>query len=68
MQDLKVVELEHKVNLVLNGMNLILFGKAEATTPKERREIERRFKQYVTGKDSEFVELKNLQGTHTHYC
>jgi hypothetical protein len=47
----KVVELKRRVNLILKGMNLMLLGEAEAVSTRERREIERRFKQYMTEKN-----------------
>ncbi len=65
MSESRLVELEHRVDLVLKGFNLILFGKAETVSREERRELEMRLKDYVTGKRSEFVELKDLQGTAT---
>ncbi len=61
MSNQKVVELERRVNLILRGMNLMLFGEPEAISPREKKEIERRFKQYTAQKRSEFVELKDLQ-------
>ena len=63
MSDARLLELEQRVGLVLKGMNLILFREGEAVSRKERREIQRRLQDYVSGKSSEFVELKDLQGS-----
>ena len=46
----------------MKGMNLLLFGEAETVSVKERKELQRRLKDYLKGKD-EFVELKGLQGS-----
>lgn len=44
---------------------MLLFGKAESIHNHEKKELQRRLPDYVTGKSSEFVELKHLQGTLT---
>ena len=56
----KLVELERRVDLALKGMNLLLFGEAESVPAREKRELQRRLRDYVEGKRSEFVELKDL--------
>ncbi len=61
----RLVELERRVDLALKGINLLLFGKAESISRKERQELQRRLRDKFTGKKSEFVELKDLQGTVT---
>ena len=61
----RLVELERRIDLALKGMNLLLFGKAEPIPLEEKKELQRRLGDYVTGKSSEFVELKDLQGTAT---
>ncbi|HVC26532.1 MAG TPA: hypothetical protein VND40_00070 [Nitrososphaerales archaeon] len=61
----ELVELERRVDLALKGMNLLLFSKGESVTRKEKRELQNRLKDYLSGKRSEFVELKDLQGSHT---
>lgn len=54
--------MERRFNLVLKGMNLMLFTEPEEVSSRERKEIEKRFRQYVAGKNSEFVELKSISG------
>ena len=65
MSESRLVQLERRVDLVLKGFNLILFGEAETVSRKEKRELEMRLSDYVKGKRSEFVELKDLQDRAT---
>jgi hypothetical protein len=58
-----LVELERRVDLAMKGMNLLLFGEAEVVSAKERKELQKRLKDYL-GSKSAFVELKDLQGPH----
>ena len=62
MSSPELVELERRVDLAMKGMNLLLFGEAESVSSKERRELQKRLRDYLRGKSSEFVELKDLQG------
>lgn len=62
MADSELVELEKRVDIAMKGMNLLLFGDAETASVKERKELQKRLKEYLKGKD-EFVELKDLQGS-----
>jgi hypothetical protein len=59
--DLRLVELEKRVDLALKGLNILLLGEAEDLPAKERKILQKRFRDYTTGKTSEFVELKELQ-------
>ena len=63
MTSSELVELERRVDLAMKGMNLLLFGEAEVASAKERKELQKRLNDYLTGK-SAFVELKDLQGPH----
>ena len=54
---------EHRVGLVLEGMNLMLFDEGEAISSNDRREIQRRMKEYASGDRSRFVELKDVTDT-----
>ena len=49
----------------MKGMNALLFGKAELVSRREREELQKRLEDYVHRKRSQFVELKNLQGSDT---
>ena len=60
MRETKLEALEHRVELVLKGMNLMLFDEGEAISSKDRREIQRRMKEYTSGDRSRFVELKDV--------
>lgn len=57
------MELERRVDLALKGMNLLLFGKPETISPKEKKELQGRLRDYIAEKRSEFMELKDLQST-----
>ncbi|MDG7040753.1 MAG: hypothetical protein JRM98_05560 [Nitrososphaerota archaeon] len=60
MSEAKLEALEHRVELVLKGMNLMLFDEGEAMSSNDRREIQRRMKEYTSGDRSRFVELKDV--------
>lgn len=64
MRNPELVRLERRVDIAMKGMNLLLFGEAETVSVKERKELQKRLKDYLKGKD-EFVELKDLQGSHS---
>jgi hypothetical protein len=65
MSSPELVELGRRVDLALKGMNLLLFGETESISSKEKRELQSRLSDYLAGKKSEFVELKDLQGSGT---
>ncbi len=65
MSKSRLVELERRVDLALKGMNLLLFSEAESISNKEKKELQRRLREYVSGTVSQFVELKDLQGSAT---
>jgi len=65
MGNSRIMELERRVDLALKGMNLLLFVEAESIPPREKKELQRRLKDYAAGRRSESVELKELQGTVT---
>jgi uncharacterized protein YbgA (DUF1722 family) len=65
MTQAKVVELEKRLNLAMKGMNALLFGKADTVSRKERQELRKRLDDYLHGKESLFVELKDIQGSDT---
>jgi hypothetical protein len=62
----RLVELERRVDVAMKGLNLFLFKEADEISPKERRMLQQRLRDYTRGKrEAQFVELnKYLQG-HT---
>jgi hypothetical protein len=65
MGQTKVVELERRLDLAMKGMNALLFGKADTISRKEKQELQKRLEDYIHKRGSQFVELKNLQGSDT---
>ena len=65
MTSRELVELERRVDPALKGMNILLFGEAESISRKEKTELQNRLSDYLAGKRSEFVKLKDLQGSTT---
>ena len=63
MSEAKLEALELRVELVLKGMNLMLFDEGEAMSSKDRSKIQRRMKEYASGDRSRFVELKDVTDT-----
>ena len=61
----EVVELERRVDLALKGMNLLLFAETESVSTEEKRELQGRLKDYLSGRRSKFVELKDLKASNT---
>jgi len=64
VSEAKVLELEMKVNLILKGLNLLLFEEGEVISEKEAEELKDRMEDYIKLKDSEFVMLEDVQGPH----
>ena len=61
----RVVELEKRVDVAMQGLNLFLFKGAEEISPKERRVLQRRLQDYTTEKRAQFVELNKYLQSHT---
>jgi len=58
--EVKVLELERKVNILSKALYLILFEEAEAISKKEVEELKERLNAYVQGKKDEFVSLDEM--------
>lgn len=61
MEEAKLAELERKVDVIMKGLNLLLFGEGEVLSEDEIRDLKGRLEDYVTGRSSEFVKLDELQ-------
>jgi hypothetical protein len=61
LAETKLVELEKKVDVILRGLNVLLFGESEVLKEDEIRDLKERLNDYVTGRNSEFVKLDELQ-------
>jgi hypothetical protein len=61
LAETKLVELEKKVDVILRGLNVLLFGESEVLKEDEIRDLNERLNDYVTGRNSEFVKLDELQ-------
>jgi len=53
--------LERKVDVIMKGLNLFLFGEGEVLPDNEIRELQQRLEDYVTARSSEFVKLDELR-------
>ena len=60
MTEAKLVELERKVDVIMKGLNLLLFEEGEILQENEIRNLKDRLKDYLTGRSSEFVKLDEL--------
>lgn len=58
--EVKVLELERKVDILSKALHLILFEEAEAISKKEVEELKERLNAYVQGKRDEFVSLDEM--------
>jgi len=58
----RVLELERKVDLILKGLDILIFHEPEELPEEELKELKDRFRDYLKGKDLEFVELRSSVG------
>jgi hypothetical protein len=61
LAEAKLAELERKVDVIMKGLNLFLFGESEVLPENEVRDLQKRLEDYVTSRTSEFVNLDDLQ-------
>jgi hypothetical protein len=61
LAEAKLAELERKVDVIMKGLNLFLFGEGEVIPENEVRDLQKRLEDYVTSRASEFVNLDELQ-------
>lgn len=61
MAEAKLAELERKVDVIMKGLNVLLFGEGEVLGEDEIRDLKARLDDYVSGQSSEFVKLDELQ-------
>jgi len=57
LSEAKLVELEKKVDVLMRGLNLLLFEEGDTLPEKEVEDLEARLDDYVKGKRSEFAKL-----------
>lgn len=60
MAEAKLAELERKVDVIMRGLNLLLFGEGEVVPENEIRDLKGRLDDYVASRSSEFVSLDEL--------
>ncbi len=61
MAEAKLAELERKVDVIMKGLNMLLFGEGEVLPEDESEDLKERLEDYVRGRSSEFVKLDELQ-------
>jgi len=60
--EVKVLELERKIDVLSKALYLVLFEDAEALPKKEVEELKELLSAYVQGKRDDFVPLNELLG------
>jgi len=60
LAEAKLAELERKVDVIMRGLNLLLFGEGEVVPENEIRDLKGRLDDYVASRSSEFVSLDEL--------
>ncbi len=54
-QERRIREVEEKVDVLLKGMNVLLFKEPEELDKREVEELKRRLNDYLKGRDEEFL-------------
>jgi hypothetical protein len=57
LSEAKLVELEKKVDVLMRGLNLLLFEEGDTLPENEVEQLKARLGDYVKGKRSEFAKL-----------
>ena len=57
-QERRIKEIEEKVDVLLKGMNMLLFEEPEELDEEEAEELKRRLNDYLKGRDEEFMPLE----------
>ena len=57
-QERRIKEIEEKVDVLLKGMNVLLFEEPEELDEEEAEELKRRLNDYLKGRDEEFMPLE----------
>jgi len=60
LSEAKLAELEQKVDVIMRGLDLLLFGEAEILPENEIADLKARLKDYIASRSSEFVKLDEL--------
>jgi len=60
LSEAKLAELQQKVDVIMRGMDLLLFGEAEDLPKSEVADLKARLKDYIASRSSEFVKLDEL--------
>jgi hypothetical protein len=61
LAETNLVELEEKVDVIMKGLNVFLFGESEVLAKDEIRDLKERLNDYLAGRNSEFVKLDELE-------
>lgn len=61
MSEAKLAELERKVDVIMRGLDLLLFGEGEVLPENEIADLRARLNDYVALRSSEFVKLDEVQ-------
>ena len=55
VQERRIREIEEKVDVLLKGMNALLFKEPEELDEEEAGELKKRFDNYLKGRNGEFL-------------
>jgi len=57
MSKVKGIDLERKVNLIMRGLNLLLFREGEVIPKEKAQELKARLENYPVAREFEFVRI-----------
>ena len=57
-QERRIKEIEEKVEVLLKGMNALLFKEPVELDEEEAEELKRRLNDYLKGRDDEFTQFE----------
>lgn len=63
--DVRLLQLEKRLDMAMESLNIFLLKDPEEISPREKKLLEKRMKDYTNKKRSNFVELNRYLQSHS---